>query len=55
MLFIFNFHGQNSYTDYRVGIEAAGTYRVALCSDDVQFGGHGRVDHSAQYFTVRRR
>lgn len=67
LLFIFNFHGQNSYTDYRVGVEEVrrdvfvnpadhaqpGEYKIVLCSDDLQFGGHGRVDHSTRFFTVR--
>ncbi|MDA8017705.1 MAG: 1,4-alpha-glucan branching protein GlgB [Thermoanaerobaculia bacterium] len=27
--------------DYRIGVPAAGSYRVALCSDDESFGGSG--------------
>jgi 1,4-alpha-glucan branching enzyme len=39
LLFVFNFHPVQSYTDYRVGIEAAGEDHVALSSDEKRFGG----------------
>ena len=51
LLFIFNFHWTNSYTDYRVGIDVPGEYRIVLDSDEKVFGGHGRLDHSVHYFT----
>lgn len=52
LLFIFNFHPTNSYTDYRVGVETAGVYKVVLNSDSVELGGHGRIDESTQHFTT---
>lgn len=52
LLFIFNFHGENSYTDYRVGTDWAGEYSIALDSDAKEFGGHGRVDHDTKFFTT---
>ncbi|KAK9899171.1 glycoside hydrolase family 13 protein [Cystobasidium minutum MCA 4210] len=51
LLFIFNFHWTNSYTDYRVGVEVPGEYEIVLSSDDKEFGGHGRVDKSVHAFT----
>lgn len=51
LLFVFNFSGTSSYTDYRVGVEWPGKYKCVLCSDDKRFGGHGRVDTSSEYFT----
>ena len=51
LLFIFNFHWTNSYTDYRVGIEVPGKYRIVLDTDETAFGGHGRLDRSVHYFT----
>ncbi|ODV86287.1 glycoside hydrolase family 13 protein [[Candida] arabinofermentans NRRL YB-2248] len=52
-LFIFNFHPTNSYTDYRVGIERAGTYRIILNSDRAEFGGHDRIDEAkSEFFTT---
>lgn len=45
VLFIFNFHPTNSYTDYRVGVEVPGTYRIVLDTDSAEFGGFNRIDH----------
>lgn len=45
LLFVFNFHPSESFTDYRVGVEAAGTYRIVLDSDAEEVGGFNRVDH----------
>lgn len=52
VLFIFNFHPTNSFTDYRVGVEKAGTYKVVLSSDEKRFGGHDRIDTSVEHFTT---
>ena len=52
LLWIFNFHPSSSFPDYRVGVEAAGTYRVVLSTDDTGFGGLGRVDKEQRYFTT---
>uniref|UniRef100_A0A3P9IGV1 1,4-alpha-glucan branching enzyme n=1 Tax=Oryzias latipes TaxID=8090 RepID=A0A3P9IGV1_ORYLA len=51
VLFIFNFHPNRSFQDYRVGVEAAGKYKIKLDSDEVQYGGHGRLDHNTDFFT----
>ncbi|KAL4912399.1 glycoside hydrolase superfamily [Aspergillus aurantiobrunneus] len=51
LLWIFNFHPTNSYTDYRVGVEAAGTYRIVLDTDDKEFGGWGRNLKETRFFT----
>jgi 1,4-alpha-glucan branching enzyme len=51
-LFIFNLHPTNSYTDYRIGVDVPGEYRIALDSDSSEHGGHGRIDHEkSRYFT----
>ncbi|BGP28389.1 alpha-1,4-glucan branching enzyme [Rhodotorula toruloides] len=52
LLWIFNFHPTNSFTDYRVGTDWAGEYQVVLSSDDPEFGGHNRVDKSVKHFTT---
>ncbi|KAF1833141.1 alpha-glucan branching enzyme [Decorospora gaudefroyi] len=52
LLWIFNFHPQESFTDYRVGVEQEGTYRIVLNSDSKAFGGHGNVDESTRFFTT---
>jgi len=51
LLWVFNFHASNSYTDYRLGVEVPGTYRVVINSDAAEFGGHSRIDDSTRYFT----
>ncbi|KAI9015855.1 1,4-alpha-glucan-branching enzyme GBE1 [Phycomyces nitens] len=52
VLFIFNFHPTNSYSDYRVGTGQAGKYKIVLNSDDKRFLGHGRVDPNGEFFTT---
>ncbi|XP_050234417.1 1,4-alpha-glucan-branching enzyme 1, chloroplastic/amyloplastic-like [Mercurialis annua] len=51
LVFVFNFHPNNSYDGYKVGCDLPGKYRVALDSDSWEFGGHGRVGHDVDHFT----
>ncbi|XP_055592779.1 1,4-alpha-glucan-branching enzyme [Uranotaenia lowii] len=51
LLFVFNFHNSKSFTDYRIGVELAGKYRVVLSTDDKEFGGWGRVDKNVEHST----
>ncbi|XP_024527573.1 1,4-alpha-glucan-branching enzyme 2-2, chloroplastic/amyloplastic [Selaginella moellendorffii] len=51
LVFVFNFHWQKSYTDYRVGCLKPGNYKVVLDTDERLFGGFGRLDHSAVFHT----
>ena len=44
---------QQSFTDYKVGVDVGGRYCVALDSDAKEFDGHGRIDHNVDYFTKR--
>ncbi|XP_077284122.1 1,4-alpha-glucan-branching enzyme [Arctopsyche grandis] len=43
LLFVFNFHHTNSYTDYRLGANSSGDYKVILSSDSSIYGGFDRV------------
>jgi 1,4-alpha-glucan branching enzyme len=43
LLFVFNFHPSNSYTDYGLAVDA-GKYSTLLCTDDSEFGGFDRYD-----------
>jgi len=52
LLFIFNFHPTNSFSDYRVGVEDAGEYHVALSSDEGRFGGFNNIALDSKYFTT---
>eukprot|EP00126_Sphaerothecum_destruens_P008560 Sdes_comp20260_c0_seq1m13737 len=49
LLFVFNFHPNQSFTDYRVGTAWPGKYRIVLDTDDSVYGGHNRLDHSYEY------
>ncbi|CAI0469255.1 unnamed protein product [Linum tenue] len=51
LVFVFNFHWNNSYSDYRIGCHKSGKYKIVLDSDDALFGGFDRLDHNAEYFT----
>ncbi|XP_051971922.1 1,4-alpha-glucan-branching enzyme [Xyrauchen texanus] len=51
LLFIFNFHPSSSYIDYRVAVEHAGKYKIKLNSDELQYGGHGRLIQNTEFFT----
>lgn len=51
LLFVFNFHPQKSFADYKFGIETPGEYKIILSTDDPHFGGHNRIDCTISYFT----
>jgi 1,4-alpha-glucan branching enzyme len=51
LLFAFNFHPTKSFPDYRVGVEEPTKYKIVLDSDEEQFGGHSRLNHSTEFFT----
>ncbi|XP_039125047.1 LOW QUALITY PROTEIN: 1,4-alpha-glucan-branching enzyme 2-2, chloroplastic/amyloplastic-like [Dioscorea cayenensis subsp. rotundata] len=55
LVFVFNFHWNNSYFNYRVGCSKPGKYKVVLSSDDGWFGGFDRIDPKAEYFTSEGR
>jgi 1,4-alpha-glucan branching enzyme len=49
LIFLFNFHPQASYPDYRVGVPERSDYRLILNTDDFWFGGHGIVQTGQIY------
>ncbi|VDN15346.1 unnamed protein product [Dibothriocephalus latus] len=49
LLFIFNFHPNKSFTDYRIGVDRPGTYYIVLNSDRKEFGGFDRIDETIDY------
>lgn len=51
LVFAFNFHPDKSYTDYKIGVEEPGRYRVVLDSDNELYGGHKRITSSVIYTT----
>ncbi|KAI2464292.1 carbohydrate-binding module family 48 [Annulohypoxylon bovei var. microspora] len=51
-VFIFNFHPTQSFADYRIGVDGAGTYKIVLDSDTKEVGGFDRNDHNARFSTT---
>ncbi|KAF8897837.1 glycoside hydrolase family 13 protein [Infundibulicybe gibba] len=52
LLFVFNFHPTESFTDYRVGVEEAGEYSIKLSSDEKRFGGFDNISLDGKYVTT---
>ena len=52
LLWIFNFHPNSSFSDYRVGVEQEGTYKIVLNTDSPAFGGLGNIDETTRFFTT---
>jgi 1,4-alpha-glucan branching enzyme len=50
-LFILNFNPFNSFTNYKIPVEA-GKYQVVLSTDDAEFGGQDRIDKHYIYYTT---
>jgi len=50
-VFVFNFHATKSFTDYKIGVEKPGKYKIILDSDQDEFCGHNRLDHNCEFFT----
>ena len=50
-MFCFNFHPVTSYTDYKIGIDNSGEYKIELDSDWLEFGGHERRNRNQHHFT----
>jgi 1,4-alpha-glucan branching enzyme len=49
--FAFNFNFSSSYSDHAVAVPP-GKYKVLFTTDDIEFGGHGRVDKSIEHQTI---
>jgi 1,4-alpha-glucan branching enzyme len=50
LVFVFNFNPVQSFTDYGF-LAPDGKYKVALNTDDTQFGGNGLNDNTIEHFT----
>jgi len=51
LLFVFNFNPTKSFTDYGIPV-LGGKYRFVLGTDEIRFGGFGRVDESIVHSTA---
>ena len=52
VVFAFNFHPTQSYADYRIGVQNAGKYTIALDSDWTEFEGQERNAKDTLFFTT---
>lgn len=50
LVFVFNFNGSKSFTDYGILAEK-GVYKVVLNSDNKNFGGYELIDESLEHIT----
>jgi len=51
-IFVFNFHHDKSFPDYKVGVHFPGTYHIVLDTDSQEFGGFERLNHSTDFHTL---
>ena len=51
LVFVLNWHPQNSIPDYRIPVPAPGRYKIILSTDSLKFGGQGRNDESVWHFS----
>jgi 1,4-alpha-glucan branching enzyme len=51
LIFVFNFSPTIDREGYKVGVGEPGKYRIVLDSDDLQYGGLGRLNHEVDHFT----
>jgi 1,4-alpha-glucan branching enzyme len=53
LIFIFNFNGTKSFTDYGILAEK-GTYSVVLNTDNSKYGGFDLVDETVEHYTLQQ-
>ena len=51
LIFLFNFHTSASIPGYEFAVPEAGNYKIILSTDNVKFGGHGRIKEDMHYAT----
>ena len=52
LLFVFNFHPTNSYTDYPIPVPKGKIWRLLLDTDEAQFGGFARIEPKQRFFAM---
>jgi 1,4-alpha-glucan branching enzyme len=54
LIFVFNFHPNNSIPNYEFWVPKAGKYHYLLNSDDEKFGGHERIEKSTVHESFKK-
>ena len=49
LVFVFNFHPTNSYTDLRIPVPDPNDYQMILNTDNKDFAGHGLVEENQRF------
>ena len=49
LVFLFNFHTSGSIPGYEFTVPEPGIYKIILNTDNVNYGGHGRVNEKMTY------
>jgi 1,4-alpha-glucan branching enzyme len=49
LVFVFNFHPTNSYSDWRIPVPDRADYQLILNTDSKQFGGHGLANDQQKF------
>jgi len=52
LVFVFNFHPSSSFSDYRIGVQHAGRYKIVLNTDAKDFAGFNRIDEGTWFETT---
>ncbi|MBR2200090.1 MAG: alpha amylase C-terminal domain-containing protein [Bacteroidales bacterium] len=52
LVFVFNFHPTACIADYKFYIPEPGVYKIILNSDDLKYGGFGRLDNDQEFFAL---
>ena len=52
LVFVFNFHPTACIADYKFYIPEPGVYKIVLNSDDLKYGGFGRLDSNQEFFAM---
>ena len=52
---VFNWHAMSSVADYAIPVEEPGKYRLVLSTDDVIYGGFGRLNKDTRYFSYEHK
>jgi 1,4-alpha-glucan branching enzyme len=50
LLFVFNFHSNNSYEKYKIGTQWGTRHKIVLDSDEYRFFGKGRLEYGHGHF-----
>ncbi len=53
LIFAINFHPSHSIPDYTFPAIGKGKYKIILNSDELEFGGHGRIDSTVEHHTIK--